>query len=223
MNRAGAAQSQKPRLKDRWPGRGTPEHTRDRLLWEAKIILEDGGYAAASVTAIARRCAIASGTLYRHFPSKADLFVELVRKMAKRDLAAMKSAASSGGTIERLEAIVTTFARRALRKPRLTWALVYEPVDPAVDAERLVYRREYCRLMAKLLQHGIDACEIPPQNAELSAAAIVGAIAESMVGPLAPPTKKTSPDILIATLVNFCRRSLGIPDDPSLHTVDAKK
>jgi AcrR family transcriptional regulator len=219
MNRATAAQSQKPRLKDRWPGRGTPEHTRDRLLWEAKIILEDGGYAAASVSAIARRCAIASGTLYRHFPSKADLFVELVKKMATRDLAAMKkAAASTGGTVEQLEAIVTTFARRAMRKPRLTWALVYEPVDPAVDAERLVYRREYCRLMAKLLQHGIDAGEIPPQNAELSAAAIVGAIAESMVGPLAPPAKKTSPDILIATLVHFCRRSLGIPDPPSLRS-----
>ena len=60
----------------------------------------------------------------------------------------MKAAASSGGTIERLEAIVATFARRALRKRRPAWALVYEPVDPSVDAERLVYRREYCRRMA---------------------------------------------------------------------------
>jgi AcrR family transcriptional regulator len=209
-------------LKDRWPGRGTPEHTRDRLLWEARIILEDGGYAAASVSTIARRCAIASGTLYRHFPSKADLFVELVRTMAKRDLAAMKKAAASGSSVEQLEAIVATFARRAMRKPRLTWALVYEPVDPAVDAERLVYRREYCRLMAKLLQHGIDAGEIPPQNAELSAAAIVGAIAESIVGPLAPPAKATSPDLVIATLVQFCRRSLGIPDPPTPRSIPAK-
>jgi AcrR family transcriptional regulator len=202
-------------LKDRWPSRGTPEHTRDRLLWEARRVLEDGGYAAASVSAIAYRCAIASGTLYRHFPSKANLFVELVRESAKRDLAAMKKAASSGGTVERLEAIVATFARRALRKPRLAWALIYEPVDPAVDAERLVHRREYCRRMATLLREGIAAGEIPPQDADLSAAAIVGAIAESMVGPLAPHAKTKSPDDLIATLVQFCRRSLGHPRQPN--------
>ncbi len=78
MNRTSAAQSQKPKLKNRWPSRRAPENTRDRLLWEARIILEDGGYAAASVNAIAHRCGIAAGTLYRHFPSKADLFVELV-------------------------------------------------------------------------------------------------------------------------------------------------
>jgi len=135
----------------------------------------------------------------------------------------MKSAASSGDTIERLEAIVATFARRALRKPRLAWALVYEPVDPAVDAERLVYRREYCARMAKLLRYGIEAGEIPLQNVELSAAAIVGAIAESMVGPLAPQGTTTSPEALIATLVRFCRRSLGIADNRPARCVSVEK
>jgi AcrR family transcriptional regulator len=196
-----------------------PRTTRERLLFEARNILEEGGYAAASVHAIAERCGVAAGTLYRHFPSKAELFVELVRESAKRDIAAMKTAAASGGSTERLEAIIATFARRALRKRRLAWALAYEPVDPAVDAERLVYRREYCRRMAKLLRQGIAAGEIPPQNVELSAAAIVGAISESMVGPLSPIRVINSDEDLIATLVRFCRRSLGIPDAPALHTV----
>ena len=196
-----------------------PKKTRDRLLHEARIILEEGGYAAASVQAIADRCGVAAGTLYRHFPSKPDLFVELVREAANRDIAAMTLAASSGGAIERLEAIVASFARRALRKPRLAWALAYEPVDPAVDAERLIYRREYCRHMAKLLRQGIAAGEIPPQNVELSAAAIVGAIAESMVGPLSPIGSINSGEDLIATLVRFCRRSLGVPDNPALRGV----
>jgi AcrR family transcriptional regulator len=197
-----------------------PLDTRDRLLYEARNILEEGGYAAASVQAIADRSGVAAGTLYRHFPSKADLFVELVREAAKRDIAAMKAAASSSGrSIERLEAIVATFARRALRKRRLARALVYEPVDRTVDAERLVYRREYCRRMAKLLRQGIAAGEIPPQSVELSAAAVVGAIAESMVGPLSPIGAIGSDEDLIATLVRFCRRSLGVPDNPALRSV----
>lgn len=200
-----------------------PKSTRDRLLFEARNILEAGGYAAASVQAIAERCGVAAGTLYRHFPSKADLFVELVRESAKRDIVAMKNAAASGNSIERLEAIIATFARRALRKRRLAWALAYEPVDASVDAERLVYRREYCRRMAKLLRQGIAAGEIPPQNVELSAAAIVGAISESMVGPLSPIGAINPDEDLIATLVRFCRRSLGIPDAATLRSVPFSK
>ena len=41
--------------------------------------------------------------------------------------------------------MLATFARRALRNPRLAWALIAEPVDPLVDAERLAYRERYAR------------------------------------------------------------------------------
>jgi AcrR family transcriptional regulator len=194
--------------------------TRERLILAARKLLEDGGYAAASVQAIAERAGLAAGALYRHYPSKAELFVEVFRDAARRDLAAMGEAAASGRCVERLEAVVATFARRALRHRRLAWALVYEPVDPLVDAERLVYRREYCRHMAALLRAGIAAGEIPDQNAELSAAAVVGAIAESLVGPLSPVSGQIACDEeLIATLVRFCRRGVGAPDGAALHSV----
>jgi len=63
--------------------------TRERLIHAARKLLEDGGYAAASVQAIAERAGLAAGAMYRHFPSKAELFVEVFRDAAKRDLAAM--------------------------------------------------------------------------------------------------------------------------------------
>ncbi len=194
--------------------------TRDRPVRTAARRRGDGGYAAASVQAIAEGAGVAAGALYRHFPSKAELFVEVFRDAAKRDLVAMGEAASSGGCVERLEAAVATFARRALRHRRLAWALVYEPVDPLVDAERLVYRREYCRHMAALLRAGITAGELPDQNAELSAAAVVGAIAESLVGPLSPVAGQIASDEdVIATLVRFCRRSVGATDAAALRRV----
>jgi AcrR family transcriptional regulator len=194
--------------------------TRERLVTAARHLLEKGGYAAASVQAIADRAGVSTGALYRHFPSKADLFVEVFREAAKRDLAAVDAAASSGGCIERLAAAVTAHAKAALRRRRLAWALLYEPVDPAVDAERLVYRRTYCRRMAGLLRQAIAAGEIPEQNVELSAAAVVGAIAESLVGPLSPVAGQiTAAEDIIATLVRFCRRSVGASDGPALRAV----
>jgi AcrR family transcriptional regulator len=191
--------------------------TRERLVEAAGALLEEGGYAAASVQAIADRVGVSAGALYRHFPSKADLFVEVFREAAKRDLAAVDEAASSGSCVERLEAAVAAHARRALRRRRLAWALLHEPVDPLVDAERLVYRRTYCRHMAGLLRQAVAAGEIPDQNVELSAAAVVGAIAESLVGPLSPVAGQiASQDEIVATLVRFCRRSVGAPDGAAL-------
>jgi len=194
--------------------------TRERLVAGARELLEEGGYGAASVQAIADRVGVSAGALYRHFPSKAELFVEVFRDTAKRDLAAIDDAAAAGTCIERLEAAVAAHARRALGRRRLAWALLYEPVDPLVDAERLVYRRTYCRHMAGLLRQAIAADEIPDQNVELSAAALVGAIAESLVGPLSPVAGQVAAEVdIIATLVRFCRRSVGAPDGGALRSV----
>ncbi|HEX5064940.1 MAG TPA: TetR/AcrR family transcriptional regulator [Myxococcota bacterium] len=201
--------------------RGSAEGTtRERLVESARTLLEEGGYTAASVQAVAERAGVSAGALYRHFASKAELFVEVFRDAAKRDLAAVDDAAAAGSCVERLEAAVAAHAKRALRHRRLAWALVYEPVDPLVDAERLVYRRKYCRHMAGLLRQAIAAKEIPEQDVEIGAACLVGAIAESLVGPLSPVAGRvvTENDI-VATLVRFCRRSVGAPDRASLREV----
>ena len=202
----------------------SPRKTREQLVEAASRLLEEGGYAAASVQAIADRVGVAAGALYRHFPSKAELFVEVFREMASRDQAAIDEAASGGSCLERLEAAIATHARRALRHRRLAWALLYEPVHPLVDAERLVSRRKYARHMAGLLRQGIAAGELPEQDVELSAAALVGAIAESLVGPLSPVGGQVaSADEIIATLVRFCRRSVGAPDSAALRAVTKRR
>jgi AcrR family transcriptional regulator len=194
--------------------------TRERLVEAAFQLLEEGGYVAASVQAVADRAGVSAGALYRHFASKAELFVEVFRAAAKRDLAAVDEAAAEGTCVERLEAAVAAHARRALRHRRLAWALVYEPVDPLVDAERLVERRKYCRHMAGLLRQAVAAKEIPEQDVELSAACVVGAIAESLVGPLSPVAGRVVAEAdIVAGLVRFCRRSVGAPDRASLREV----
>ena len=51
--------------------------TRARLLHAAAEVIREGGWGSASVGAIAARAGVAAGTLYRHFDSKADLFLEI--------------------------------------------------------------------------------------------------------------------------------------------------
>jgi len=188
--------------------------TRERLLAAAREIVEEDGYGGASVMAIAERAGVAAGTLYRHFSSKEELFVELFRTVCDREVAAMRRAAESvdGSHVDRLETVLSTFAARALRRPRLAWALLAEPVDPLVDAERLAYREHYRSLTAAALRDGIEAGEIPQQNVDLTAAALVGGCGEALVGPLSPlASASPSRDEILEALRTFVRRAVGAP------------
>ncbi len=188
--------------------------TRERLLRAARELIEEGGYGAATVVAIAERAGVAAGTLYRHFGSKEELFVEVFRVVCDREVRAMEAAAASlpdaAPLVDRLETLLATFAERALRKPRLAWALIAEPVDPLVDAERLAYRERYSAMTAETLRQAIASGELPQQNVELTAAALVGGCGEALVGPLSPVAGDKPPagEILIA-LGTFVRRAVG--------------
>ena len=70
---------------------------------------------------------------------------------------------------------------------RLAWALLAEPVDPAVEAERLHFRHSYRDLMAEVIAEGIEAGELPAQDVDATAAALIGAIGETMLGPPVRP------------------------------------
>jgi AcrR family transcriptional regulator len=188
--------------------------TRERLLRAAQELIEEGGYAAASVAAIAERAGVAAGTLYRHFDSKEDLFVEVFRAVCSGEERAMRAASAdlaSARAAERLEEVLATFAERALRNPRLAWALIAEPVDPLVDAERLAYRSRYAAVIAEGLRAGIAAGELPEQNVELTAAALVGGCGEALVGPLSPVASESRPSDaeVVAALRRFVRRAVG--------------
>jgi AcrR family transcriptional regulator len=189
--------------------------TRERLMAAARELIEKGGYGAAPVAAIAERAGVAAGTLYRHFESKQELFVEVFRTVCAREERAMRAAAEAMGSqsaVERLELVLGTFAERALRNPRLAWALLAEPVDPLVDAERLAYRERYSSLVAETLRAAIADGEVPEQNPEFTAAALVGGCGEVLVGPLSP-LAGTRPDAeeIVASLRAFVRRAVGAP------------
>jgi AcrR family transcriptional regulator len=184
---------------------------RKRIVAAARRLIARGGYTEAQITAVAAEAGVATGTVYRHFPSKAELFAEVFREASQHEVDAMREAVrgASGTAAERIAAGVEVFARRAMRGRRLAWALLAEPVDPAVEAERLHFRHSYRDLMAEVLADGIDAGEVPPQDVEATAAALIGAIGEAMVGPLSPTANGGDPEALIASLVNFCTRAIG--------------
>ncbi len=54
---------------------------KDRILDEATQLFVDQGYEAVSIESVAARVRIGKATLYRHFPSKTELFVECLERL----------------------------------------------------------------------------------------------------------------------------------------------
>ncbi|WP_106179058.1 TetR/AcrR family transcriptional regulator [Prauserella shujinwangii] len=181
---------------------------RAAILDAALELLAEHGYAGCSMAAVAARAGVATGSVYRHFPGKAELVAELFRLVVSREVAAVERASDIPGDVAaRVVSVVETFAGRALKSPRLAYALLAEPVDAPVEAERLVFRRAFRDIVARHVRAGVGAGVLPPQDADLTAAALVGAIAEVMIGPLTSGNASA-----VTELSTFTLRALGASD-----------
>ncbi|HEY0224019.1 MAG TPA: helix-turn-helix domain-containing protein [Pseudolabrys sp.] len=157
------------------------------VLDAAGDIAAEGGMAAVQIAAVAERARIAAGTVYRYFPSKTDLIAELVTAVATREIDAMKAAAGAApGPLSALAASIATFAARALNARRLAWAVIAEPVDAEVDSLRLDFRQALAAELEMRIRTAIAGKLLPDQDARVAAPAIVGALMEGLIGPLAP-------------------------------------
>ncbi|MFZ5780269.1 MAG: TetR/AcrR family transcriptional regulator [Pseudomonadota bacterium] len=192
---------------------------RARILKAARELVADGGWAAAQVDQVAARAGVATGTVYRHWSSKAELCAEIVATVSAREVGIVRAVVEADGTpAEKLESAVRAFAGRALRGRRLAYALIAEPVDPEVEAVRLDYRAQLARCFERILREGIMRGAFPRLDPAVAAACIVGAFMEALVGPLAP-TRGTGPRAdrhLVDQITRFClRASAGATEDPS--------
>lgn len=187
----------------------------DAILDAAVAVAAEGGMGAVQIVPVARRAGIATGTMYRYFPSKTDLIAELVAAVAARELGAMQVAATAApGPLSALTASIATFAGRALQARRLAWAVIAEPVDGHIDAVRLDFRKSLAIEMETRIRLAIAGGHLPEQNSGLAASAIVGALLEGLIGPLAPDlgddATKMREAVQYATLLAL--RAVGMVD-----------
>jgi AcrR family transcriptional regulator len=163
------------------------------------------------MTAVADTAGVALGTLYRYFPSKAELMVEVVGLVAQREVdVAAGIAMGEGSATERLSDAAWAFASRALRGRKLAHALVAEPVEPEIEAARLKYRRQLARVFETIIEQGIRGQEMPRQDLQASAACIVGSLFEGLLGPLASDVLSSDDDRhhQAIAIVGFCVRGV---------------
>ncbi|RYG23824.1 MAG: TetR/AcrR family transcriptional regulator, partial [Burkholderiales bacterium] len=160
---------------------------RSAILAAARETAAEGGMAAVQIIPVAQRANVAAGTVYRYFPSKADLISEVISEVSGDQLVAVRRAADAApGPLSALAAAVTTIAVHALQQRKLAWGILAEPVDVDVDSSRISSRTAIIHEIESRIEAAIRTSHLPSQNASLTAAALVGALHEALVGPLAP-------------------------------------
>jgi AcrR family transcriptional regulator len=189
---------------------------REAILDAACDAAAEGGMAAVQVAPVAERAGVAAGTVYRYFASKTDLVAALVAAVSEREVAALAAAAKAApGPLSALAAAIATFAARALATRRLAFALIAEPVESEVDGARAAFRRAVAVQLETLIRAAIRGGHLPEQDTAMAAAALVGALTDGLIGPLAPAGGRDEPGKArerVQMLTLLALRALGVVD-----------
>src|SRR3984885_4076830 len=181
---------------------------RARIMRATRHLIARGGFRAARITTVAAEAGLSTGSIYRYFPSQAQLFIEVLSAAGAHEIELLERITTSAESAPlRLQQAVEAFARRALEGRNLAYAFIAEPIGAQVEVARLRSRRDFSAVFQRLMIAGMRGGDFPPQDAEVAAACIVGAFTEALVGPIAPGSKAASPRArarLIAAIGRFC-------------------
>ncbi len=187
----------------------------DAIVEAARAAAIDGGMAAVQIAPVAERAGVAAGTVYRYFPGKIELVGALVESVAEREIEAVRRAAEAApGPLSALVAAIATLGARALRHRKLAWAVMAEPVDADTDILRRRCRETLAAEIEGRIRAAIEGGHLPEQDASLAASATIGALLESLIGPLAPDgiDEPVRAKEAVQAIALFSLRGLGVVD-----------
>ena len=184
---------------------------RERILAAARRLVAEGGLREAQIAAVASAAGVSAGLIYRYFKSKGELFVEVLDFAVKHEIEILTSIVKGPGSARnRLHSAVESFTRRALEGPNLAYAFIAEPAEAEVDRARIRARKKFGDLFKAILKEGIAAGEFAQQDIDITAACIVGAYTEALVGPIGPSrTGAKDRERLITSICDFCVRAVS--------------
>jgi AcrR family transcriptional regulator len=185
----------------------------ESIIEAARTFASESGLRAVQIASVAERAGVAAGTVYRYFPSKEDLIAAVINDTADRQVAAIRAAtAAAPGALSGLAAALMAFGTETLRTRRLAFAMLAESPDGA-EGGSLTFRRNIGNEFEGLIRAAVAGGHLPEQPTAVMAAAVRGAMVESLAGPLvAPPSGVDAERAAVQRMTLFALRALGVPD-----------
>ena len=190
------------------PRRQPPDVRREQILDAAERVLVRRGLAAATMAEVAEAAAVAKGTVYLYFESKAELLAGLRARYFARFATMLGDPPRPGragqATAARVERLVAAFYDFALANHELHHVLFHQAGFGEVDA----FARARA-VMAELIEAGRASGELQVDDPDLAADFLLGGLHGVLVaavhGPRSPSRRR-----LIAGATELICRGLGV-------------
>lgn len=157
--------------------------TRQHILREAAREFARLGFDQANINVIAEQAGIGKGTIYLYFENKRELFLAMLRSIAQTQLAAIRAALATKGTLQdRLERLFRAFVQLSREDSdsfNVYMSALYG-VNRAFQAEATKLLRDYLAVISLVLEESRDAGEIQTNDIEATALLVLS-LTESYV------------------------------------------
>jgi AcrR family transcriptional regulator len=185
----------------------------EAIIEAARALACESGLRAVQIALVAERAGVAAGTVYRYFPSKEDLVAAVVSDTAGRTVEAIRAAAAAApGELSGLAAALVAFGAGTLRTRRLAFAMLAESPE-GTETRSLAFRRHVGTEFEGLIRAAIAGGHLPEQPPADMAAAVLGAVVESLAGPLVAALSGADAErAAVQRVALFALRALGVAD-----------
>ena len=160
------------------------ERSRRRIVDAARELFFEQGFERANLDEVARRAGLAKGTIYRHFESKAELYVEILAQNAdifvQRMLRVLDPGQSAADQIRALARFYFDHYTNQLEYFRIFWAIdnqrLIGQLPPNLVALVTEVWRRALGVLAQVIERGVARGEFEPCDPWLTASVVwVGA------------------------------------------------
>jgi AcrR family transcriptional regulator len=154
-------------------------YKRERILEEAVKLFYERGFTGTTLDDIAAELGVTKPFIYTHFRSKTDLLAAICMPTIELSLEAVTRAAKgTGSPTERLYRAIVDFTQVVLSRQANIAIYFREEKNLAPDAlgEINTLRKQFDRVLSKLLAEGVEGGEFDIKDVSLAALAIGGMI-----------------------------------------------
>ncbi len=183
--------------------------TRERALATAAEILRREGYSRLTMERVAAESGVAKTTLYRRWPTKAALCMDLYLEVAEREL----QDPDTGDVAGDLKHICNTVVRlqtRTVAGPAFIGLLAEAQIDPKSSAVFLAdFARRRREITRRVLKRAMDRGEVRPDtDVDLVIDALGGATTFRLLQGHAPLSRSFA-DALVTLVLSGCKTRRG--------------
>lgn len=139
-------------------------------------LIYEHGYEAMTLRDLAKMVGVQSGSLYRYFPSKQDLLMDLLSSNMREMLLQWDEvSADVHGVLERLRCFVTFHINyhTARRREVFICSMELRSLEPANYKKVVELRRRYERQLVEILEMGVEAGSFNIKDSQIAAFGIL--------------------------------------------------